>query len=125
MNCVSLRAKNNAKLELLRILHKYNTIPKYTIKEKTVIVALIRMKDSSNRLCTFYKQISSLQQNSKKENFKTVNVSVNTVVSDLVKQNFPASSFASLLLNFIFINGYVEEKKKKKNHFYPLKSIPF
>lgn len=40
---------------------------------------------------------------------KTVNLSVNTVVSDPVEQISPASSFTSLLLNFTSINSYVEE----------------
>lgn len=62
----------------------------------------------------------------KTPDLSTLKLSVNTVVSDLVKQIFPASSFAALLLHFTSINSYVEEylrRRKKKINL--LKSVQF
>lgn len=57
----------------------------------------------------------------KTPDLSTLKLSVNTVVSDLVEQIFPASSFAALLLHFTSINSYVEEhlrRREKKKSIY-------
>lgn len=66
----------------------------------------------------------------KSPDLRTVNLSVNTVVSDLVELIFPASTFVSLLLNFAVNKIHTQLcgralKERKKNHFYLLKSVQF